>query len=72
MANILCAWCGCPIAVDRGIRKHGIVYCCRGCATWTQCELPGCPRRAVTPHDPPDVSLPETRNRTEFGRDGAT
>jgi hypothetical protein len=68
MANILCPWCGCPIAVDRGMRHQGVVYCCRGCATWTRCEIPGC-ARATTAALPPDVSLPETRNRTEPPRD---
>jgi hypothetical protein len=60
VANILCPFCGCPIAVDRGIRRQGIVYCCTGCADWTRCLLPGC-RRPAGAATPPDVSLPETR-----------
>ncbi len=63
MANILCPWCGCPIAVDRGIRRQGVVYCCRGCATGMACELPGC-ARVGRPARPPDVSLPESRDRS--------
>jgi hypothetical protein len=62
VANILCPWCGCPIAVDRGTRRQGIVYCCRGCAAWTRCEIPGC-LRLPAPERPPDVSLPENRKR---------
>ncbi|MBI3768087.1 MAG: hypothetical protein HY271_06260 [Deltaproteobacteria bacterium] len=69
MANILCPWCGCPIAVDRGIRRHGVVYCCRGCATWIACELPGCARTARHAAHPPDVSLPETRDRPAAQRE---
>jgi hypothetical protein len=63
MANILCPWCGCPIAVDRGVRRQGVVYCCAGCAAWSVCQLPGC-ARPPAPTRPPDVSLPETRNRS--------
>lgn len=61
MANILCPWCGCPIAVDRGIRRRGVVYCCQGCALGTRCEQPECPRPVPADAGLPDVSLPETR-----------
>jgi hypothetical protein len=61
MSNILCPFCGCPIAVDRGVRHHGVVYCCQGCATGTRCELPKCPRPRPDAAGLPDVSLPETR-----------
>lgn len=63
MANILCPWCGCPIVVDRGIRRRGVVYCCQGCATGTRCELAECPRPSPSTRGLPDVSLPETRER---------
>jgi hypothetical protein len=59
MANILCPNCGFPIAVDRGTRWRGIVYCstsCRDSAGRVHDDAPLPPRPL-----PPDVSVPETR-----------
>jgi hypothetical protein len=41
MANILCPKCGCQIAVDRGIRRGSVVFCCQGCVDGEECEF-GC------------------------------
>jgi hypothetical protein len=41
MANLTCPKCGCPIAVDRGIRLGSVVYCCQPCVDSQPCEF-GC------------------------------
>jgi len=41
MANLTCPKCGCPIAVDRGIRLGSVVYCCQPCVDAQPCEF-GC------------------------------
>jgi hypothetical protein len=41
MANLTCPKCGCPIAVDRGIRLGSVVYCCQSCVDAKPCEF-GC------------------------------
>lgn len=42
MANVMCPKCGCPIAVDRGIRIGSVVYCCQACVESRPCEF-ACP-----------------------------
>ena len=41
MANLTCPKCGCPIAVDRGVRLGSVVYCCQSCVDSLPCEF-GC------------------------------
>jgi len=41
MANLTCPKCGCPIAVDRGVRLGSVVYCCQACVDSQPCEF-GC------------------------------
>ena len=41
MANLTCPKCGCPIAVDRGVRLGSVVYCCQPCVDSQPCEF-GC------------------------------
>jgi hypothetical protein len=43
MANLTCPKCGCPIAVDRGVRLGSVVYCCQACVDAQPCEF-GCSR----------------------------
>jgi hypothetical protein len=63
MANILCPNCGFPIAVDRGTRFRGVVYCSAACRDTAGRVHAGraLPERSL----PPDVSLPETRGRAD-------
>lgn len=37
MANLTCPKCGCPIAVDRGLRRGSIVFCCQSCVDGLPC-----------------------------------
>jgi len=41
MANLSCPKCGCPIAVDRGVRRGSVVFCCQACVDNQPCEF-GC------------------------------
>ena len=41
MANLTCPKCGCPSAVDRGIRRGSAVFCCQACVDGEPCEF-GC------------------------------
>jgi hypothetical protein len=47
MANLRCPKCRCPIAVDRGVRVGGVVFCCQPCVDGEPCEF-DCP----PDHDP--------------------
>ncbi|HYC21467.1 MAG TPA: hypothetical protein VEI94_02130 [Candidatus Bathyarchaeia archaeon] len=47
MANLRCPKCSCPITVDRGVRRGGVVYCCQSCVEGLACEF-DCPAE----HDP--------------------
>jgi len=40
MTEQLCPICGCQI-VDAGYKKGGVLYCCKPCATGSQCQC-GC------------------------------
>jgi hypothetical protein len=59
VSNILCPFCGGPIAVDRGLRHRGAVYCSRPCLETAGRERPD--GRRVVRDRSPDLSLPETR-----------
>lgn len=62
MANILCPLCGYPIAVDRGLRFRGTLYCSRECLESNGRLHPG-GEKLPEREEPPDVSVPETRDR---------
>lgn len=45
MANLTCPKCGCPIAVDRGVRRGSVVYCCQDCVDGLPCVFGCTPER---------------------------